>query len=214
MIEIANSRRGDAVLIRDGRFMASSIDPVREAQQWLVKAQNEIRQSGGASSIILLGLGSGYQAKMLCEVLGRHAVLIIEPDAEVVEAVCGMHPELRQVVILNGNDWMKLIESAQFRDFACARHIVLRNQVSIQQDAAFFKAVEALLIGRERLGFLVQLKMRPELYGVLDADKIETILAANTEELVSVKTLQKLFSPQARITRERRMWKLLEELVV
>ena len=212
VLEIVNSRKGHPVVTQDGRFLASSIDPVRESEQWLSRIMPELKQSEGRGSLILFGLGSGYQAKVLSEILGSHAFIVIEPVAELVELVRTIHPELSRVTIVGG-EVTELIENPVFKDFACSRFTILRNQNSMQLQPTYFAAVQSLLIGRERLGFLLQLKMRPELHAILDSAQIEKAMANDPTELVSIKTLQKIFSPQSQVTRERRMWKLLEELV-
>lgn len=213
VLEIVNARKGHPVVIQDGRFLASSIDPVREAEQWLSRIMPELKQSEGRGSLILLGLGSGYQAKVLSEILGSHAFIVIEPVAELIELVRTIHPELSKVTIISG-EVTALIENPVFKDFACSRFTTLKNQNSMQLHPTYFAAVQSLLIGRERLGFLLQLKMRPELHATLDASRIEQAMTNDQTELVSIKTLQKIFSPQSQVTRERRMWKLLEELVL
>ena len=213
VLEIVNARKGHPVVIQDGRFLASSIDPVREAEQWLSRIMPELKQSEGRGSLILLGLGSGYQAKVLSEILGSHAFIVIEPVAELIELVRAIHPELSKVTIISG-EVTALIENPVFKDFACSRFTTLKNQNSMQLHPTYFAAVQSLLIGRERLGFLLQLKMRPELHATLDASRIEQVMTNDQTELVSIKTLQKIFSPQSQVTRERRMWKLLEELVL
>lgn|GEM_PF-2723529 len=213
VLEIVNARKGHPVVIQDGRFLASSIDPVREAEQWLSRIMPELKQSEGRGSLILFGLGSGYQAKVLSEILGSHAFIVIEPVAELIELVRTIHPELSKVTIISG-EVTALIENPVFKDFACSRFTTLKNQNSMQLHPTYFAAVQSLLIGRERLGFLLQLKMRPELHAALDASRIEQAMTNDQTELVSIKTLQKIFSPQSQVTRERRMWKLLEELVL
>ena len=213
VLEIVNSRKGHPVVVQDGRYLASSIDPVGESEQWLNRIMPELKKSEGRGSIIVLGIGSGYQAKVLSEIMGAHAILVIEPNPELVQAVRNIHPELANVSIVSG-DVSQLIENPTFRDFACSRFTLLKNQISSQINSVYFQSIQNLLNGRERLGFLMQLKMRPELHAILDASRIEPVLASDQVELVSVKTLQKIFSAQSHITRERRMWKLLEELVV
>ncbi len=213
VLEIVNSRKGHPVVVQDGRYLASSIDPVRESEQWLNRIMPELKRSEGRGSIIVLGLGSGYQAKVLSEIMGAHSLLVIEPNAELINAVRSIHPELLNVAIASG-EVSELIENPAFRDFACSRFTLLKNQISTQIHSVYFTSVQGLLNGRERLGFLMQLKMRPELHAILEANLIEPVLASDQVELVSVKTLQKIFSSQSHVTRERRMWKLLEELVV
>ena len=212
VLEIVNSRKGHPVVIQDGRFLASSIDPVRESEQWLSRIMPELKRSEGRGSLILFGLGSGYQAKVLSEILGSHAFIVIEPVVELIELVRSIHPELSKVTIIGG-EVTTLIENPVFKDYACSRFTILKNQNSVQLQPTYFAAVQSLLIGRERLGFLLQLKMRPELHAILDPSRIEQAVANDPTELVSIKTLQKIFSPQSQVTRERRMWKLLEELV-
>jgi hypothetical protein len=59
---------------------------------------------------------------------------------------------------------------------------------------------------------LLQLRMRPELHALFDEEKIAKLQASTSP--ISILTIRSLFSAQAQNSRERRLWRVLEELIV
>ncbi len=211
MITTEISRTGHPVLKKNGRLLASSMDPWREARAWAEKALTGVEPN---ETIFVLGLACGYHVLAIRALAENQPVLVIERDAELARAATELTPDLlkckNSVEIVVEENWAKLIEHASFRDRLCGIYRVATHGASFQAEPEYFAAVEKLLNGRDRLSFLLQLKTRPELAALLDP---EAILAIQNEA-ISVKTLEKLFQPQAQGSRERRLWRVLEELVL
>jgi len=207
LITIENSRTGLPVLKKDDRFLASSIDPLREAQAWAAKVLTGIDPQ---ESLIVLGLGSGYHVSLLKELSPRSEVIVIENDPEVIAQVLSILPQLHDLAIIRVPDWTKLNENRTFCDAVGGLYRVAPHGPSCQIEKSYYKAVTALLLGRDKLSFLHLVKARPELLGLLNP----TSLVEFQDDNISIKTLQKLFSPAALTSRERRIWRVLEELIV
>jgi hypothetical protein len=187
------------------------MDPWREARAWAEKALTGAEPN---ETIFVLGLACGYHALAIRSLSKSQPVLVIERDAELVKAATELSPNLLDsetgVEVVVEDNWAKLIEHTSFRDRLCGIYRIVPHGASFQAEPEYFAAVERLLNGRDRLSFLLQLKTRPELAALLDP---EAILAIQNEA-ISVKTLEKLFQPQAQGSRERRLWRVLEELVL
>jgi hypothetical protein len=207
LITIENSRTGLPVLKKDDRFLASSVDPLREAQTWAAKVLAGVDLQ---ESIIVLGLGSGYHVSALKEFSPRSEVIVIENDPEVIQQVLSILPQLRALTVICIPDWTKLNENRVFCDAVGGLYRVAPYAPSCQIEKSYFRAVTALLLGRDKLAFLYLVKARPELLGLLHPASLTEI----QDENISIKTLQKLFSPTSLASRERRVWRVLEELIV
>jgi len=205
------ARSGHPVLKKSGRWLASSFDPVREARQW---ADAVVSGPGKTDVIIVLGLGCGYHVAELIARRPERSVLTIECDPVVRDHALRFCPELRNQTIIVENEWMKLIEKPAMRDVLVGVYRVAVHAPSLALEPNFFASVDNLLRGRDRLSFLLLLKTRPELLAILDPDRLGEIGELKTDEAVSIKTMQRLFSQRSMSSRERRLWRVLEELVL
>jgi hypothetical protein len=207
LISIEQARSGHPVLKKHGRFLGSSFDPHKEAASWADRIVNGL---GAHDLVIVLGLGCGYHVAELRSRLGAERVVVIENDAEVVSQVLGIFPELVGTQIIVETDWLNLAANDRFRDALANVFRIAIHGPSCQIEPDFFRSVERLLIGRDKVSFLLQLKARPDIWAVLDPQKI----ASMPDEVISIKTLQGIFSASGAASRERRIWRVLEELVV
>jgi len=80
-IESALSRSGDPILIRNGRYLESRYNPVREAEKRLAACDLT-----GKQSVILFGDGCCYLAELLAKQPGLQ-VVVIEPDPALAAAL-------------------------------------------------------------------------------------------------------------------------------
>ena len=213
MISIEATRSGHSVLRKNGRLLGSSIDPMREAVQWTEKVSAK-------NQVVVLGLGTGYHVVELMKRPGAK-VLTIEADPEVVEKALCLNPTLSRHDIVVEPNWQYLVHSARFRDALQGIFEIAPHGPSVQIEPDYFSNVERLLLGRDKISFLLQLKLRPELLALLDADAIALLAEQESGELlsakneaISVKTVKKLFSNRADHSVERRLWRVLEELVL
>ena len=213
MLTVDVSRTGHKIFRFDGRSLSSSIDPVKEAQSWARAAVQNLR---AGDTLFVLGLAAGYHVVELAKLIDPSRFLVIENNAEIVSQAFEILPELTDYRILVQPDWLQLVVADQFRDSLCGVYKVATFGPSFQLSNEYFAAVENLLIGRTHISFLLQLKARPGVWALLDPEQVEKFgceIPSDTE-LVSIKTLQRLFSAKADGHRERQIWRVLEELVV
>ncbi len=208
MISVETARSGHTILKKDGKLLASSFDPLKEASAW---AQQAIQGLRAHDSIIVLGLGSGYHVQELANLVGFDRLLVIECDGEVAAEAFRLFSELPRERVIIETDVKKMVEMDLVRDVLSGVYKIVRHAPSYSSAAAEFGAVEKLLLGRDQLSFLLQLKARPNLWALLDAEKVSTI---SKDECISIKTLTRLFGPKSFTQRERHLWRVLEELVL
>lgn len=207
MIELEVSRSGQPVLKMNGRYLASSFDPVKEAFGWANRAAADIGTKGAA---IILGAGCGYHVAALKEKCPNVSILALELNEQVAHRALEWNPILQAHNLLVVDDLSQMTEAPQLRDAMAGTYAVLPHLPSTDAHPEWALATARFLLGRDRLSFLLQLRMRPDLHSLMDPKKISGLEDAP----VSIKTLQKLFSESSAFTRERQVWKVLEELVL
>ena len=207
MIVVETSRSGAPILKVDGRALASAVDPLREAASWAKSVEATLAPGTAA---IVLGVGCGYHVAALKVLCPRSQVIAIESSAEVAAKALEFNPSLKPGDVIVENDRMKLTEHANVRDAIGGVFVPVTHGATAQIRPEWTSQMSALLMARDKLSFLLQLRMRPDLFALLDPKKIETL----GSEPISIKTLQKLFNDTSASSHERRLWRVLEELVL
>jgi hypothetical protein len=184
---------------------------MKEAVDW---AQRFSVGLSPRETIIIVGLGSGYHVKSLRSLLPDVAILVIEPDQAVVNAVFDLLPELQDEKVLVESEMLSLTDRPEFRDFTGGLYRIAPHGPTCQIHREWSDRVIRLLLGRDHLSLLLQLRMRPDLLSILDEHKLtaEQLLADNPGPM-SLKTMKNLFRQGTESSSERRIWRCLEELV-
>lgn len=216
MIDIEPSRSGHPVLRKDGRYLASSLDPVREADLWLASCEEQI---GDAPNIVVLGLGSGYHVRALLARFPQRNIVALEGDADVASAVARLMPDIPSETICFVGDGTRLFEHPRLRSAVHGVFRLLIHAPSCQAMPEYYQRIKMCLLARDRQGLELQLRARPELANVLDMRRLLTLPPAP----ISVKSvLSLLCAPKiargdtaetGRNEREILFWRALGELV-
>ncbi len=209
MIQKETARNGQAIFKVDGLSLVSSFDPSKEANAWAEKALQEL---GDQNAVIVIGAACGYHLIALQRLRPALAILVVEASAEIKTSVLEIHPSLQQAQIIVAETAMHLTESLELRDFLSRRFAVLTHSGQASTRPEWSISIGDFLTGRDALSFLLQLRMRPELHSLFDEKKITTL--GQTDGLISILTIRSLFKADASASRERRIWRVLEELVV
>lgn len=207
MVEVITARNGKRVLKKDGKLLASAFDPVREATVWADKIKAGVDEG---ETVIILGMGAGYHVEELALSCPKNPIYVVEKDAEIAERALEICHGLERERVIVEPDWIHLVESDVFREALSGVYRIAIHGPSYQLAPDYYGAVERLLRGRDRLSFLLLLKTRPELLPLLDAEAVSAI----GDEAISIKTICRIFSPRSAASRERRIWQVLEELIV
>lgn len=204
MISTEASRSGHPILRFEGRLLASSIDPIREANTWAKRAFEEAR---GAESVLVIGLGCGYHVEELRALAPAMQIFVAEPSMEVVDWNLANHPNLSREKILVGSDFSQLL--VEWTDALSMTTAYLVHGASAQIHPEWTDSVLKFVLARDKTAFLTRIRALPNLLAILDPDRI----AAMNEEPVSINTLRGLFRADPVDSQERRLWRVLEELV-
>ncbi len=206
MIEISTSRSGHPILKIGDRYTASSFDPVSEGKTW---AANVAALVGDSEAVVILGMGSGYHVSALSESISNR-IIVLDPDPEVIDLALGWHPSIKAEWVFSESNQLALTQIPSIQDVLTGMYLIAHHGPSCQIRPDWSREMSSFLIGRDKLSFMLQLRMRPELLALLNPELISKI----PDEPISIKTLQRLFLECATDSRERRMWRCLEELVL
>ena len=209
LLKHETARNGEAVFTVDGRSIVSTFDPSKEAHAWAVKALEQIADRNCA---IIIGAACGYHIKALKNLRSDLQILTIEASEAIASGVLDIHPQINASEILIASTPMELTDSLKFRDFIIGRFAILTHPAQALMRESWTAELTRFLTGRDSLAFLLQLRMRPELYALFDEEKIAAL--AGQQAPISILTIRNLFKPDAKASRERRIWRVLEELIV
>lgn len=209
LLKQETARNGEAVFTVDGLSLVSSFDPSKEAQGWALKA---LEQVADRASAIIIGAACGYHIKALKNLRSDLAILTIEASEKIASSVLDIHQDINASDIIVASTPIELTHSLKFRDFITGRFAILTHPAQASMREAWTSDLTQFLTGRDSLAFLLQLRMRPELYALFDEEKIAAL--AGQQSPISILTIRNLFKPEAKASRERRIWRVLEELVV
>ncbi|HVK62454.1 MAG TPA: hypothetical protein VM432_12930 [Bdellovibrionales bacterium] len=203
MILQETARSGHSVLRFDNRLLASSIDPVREAQSWAKKVAAGVRKG----DVCVIGAGCGYHIDELQKLLPKTRIVVIEASSEVAEWVLSKFTHFKKENFLVGSDPSADLEAWCDTLFGVSQAFL--HGATTQIHTEWSHRMHRFVVARDRNSFLTQVRARPELLAVLDPKKIELM----PDEPVSIKTLGSLFQATSIDSQERRLWRILEELV-
>jgi hypothetical protein len=195
---------GLKIIRRDGRLLASRIDPRREAEEWVGRRRVLLED---VKTIFVLGLGAGYHVLALTAVTAAR-VLVIEPDAELVEAARTIHSfDPARVEFETASSPGGLRASERVRAAVRDSFLVLEHAPSRAADPEFYGAAFALLNGRDwgaltwqwRLKGHAALDATPRLGGagdtpltIHDLEQTELVRDSEERERLLLKALREL----------------------
>lgn len=206
MIEKAQAKNGSLIYLKDGKYLASSFDPQKEAEAWWKSSQ---RLTKHARTVFVLGLGAGYHIEVLSRELPQVKILVIEPDQELVEIYRATNSN--ELAIICEQDWRSLFQHSSINSGAQDKYAVLLHPPSLSAEKDFFGNAYKFLLARNVEGLFALLKARPDLLAELDEAKLADL--ARTGDAVSIRTLTNSMKATAYLNENRRIWKVLESLI-
>lgn len=206
MIETAQAKNGSLIHLKDGKYLASSFDPQKEAEAWWV---NCLRLTKHARTLFVLGLGSGYHIEVAKREVPNAKIVVIEPDQELIKLYQATNSSESE--ILCEQDWRRLLQHSSVSNGVQNKYAVLLHPPSLSVEKEYFENAQKFLLARSVEGLFALLKTRPDLLSQLDETKFEDL--ARSAESVSIRTIMKLMKAKAYADQDRRIWKVLEALL-
>jgi len=209
-VQVHQAKSGLPVLIVRGCATASSVDPLAEAERWFKLIEPQVRDLPETARVGVLGLGSGYHLDVLSREV-KNQIVAFDSDPALAAARDWFahrfptHVGLKFVDVEAGP--ASFFSADDVRTFISNRIVLLRHKPSFLRDQRGLTTLGNWLTGRDRLSLNAHLQCRSEFSSLVDCDR------QNGDWLLSVKDLSRLWKVEAEVSEQRRMFRILEELV-
>lgn len=209
-VQVHQAKSGLPVLIVRGCATASSVDPMAEAERWFKLIEPQIRDLPETARIGVLGLGSGYHLDVLSRET-KNQIIVFDSDPALAASRDWFadrfpaHVSLKFVDVEAGA--ASFLSDDDVRTFISNRIVLLRHKPSFLRDQRGLTTLGNWLTGRDRMSLNAHLQSRAEFSALVDCDR------QNGDWLLSVKDLSRLWKVEAEVSEQRRMFRILEELV-
>lgn len=215
---VENAKSGVPVLVLDGRATASLVDPVREAQTWVTaqveKYKNELRPGRSARPIVVLGIGSGYHIVALAATTGRRIYAVDTETACLgfARSILGdaINDRVELLAFSSPIAEADLFEDRTMRQVLTSSYTLLRHKPTFVRQGHAMTELENWIVGRTPAAFAAHLRLRPEIAAAFNSQRAGQIANA---KLVSIKDLVGIWDVTSEPRVERRLFRVLEELV-
>ncbi len=208
MIEAAYAKNGSLIHLKDGKYLASSFDPQKEAEAWWRSSQ---RLTKYARTLFVLGLGSGFHIEVARREMPDTKIVVIEIDQQLIDLFKANSNELKNTEIICEADWRKLFQHSSISGGVQDKYAVLLHPPSLSVEKEYFANAYKFLLARSVEGLFALLKTRPDLLSELDEAKLADL--ARTGDAVTIRTLTSSMKTTAYLNENRRIWKVLEDLI-
>ena len=212
---IERSRNGHEVLYVDGKATASTIDPLKEATAW-VGSTYSLASVGNDETLVVIGAGSGYHIEALRECTNKKIVVIDTCSAsiEFVKRRLAQQTQIKYIELKRGTTFSEFYQRNDVVEWVFEPFVLLRHRSSIVRNSDLSK-VEECLVGRSIEAFRAQIEARPAIASALNSGRLKKMAEAKlvTKGLVSVRDLTSVWEVSAEPSNERRILRVLEELV-
>ena len=209
MIERLQSRNRKNIVKYQGRLLASSVDPVREANNWVQKHLPRIIKN---THIIVLGAGCGYHLVALKTAHPSAKILCIESEGDLIAFCQAEHSlDLAEAQFICEKTKENLKRNSRLQKFIHHPYIILKAGSATTSEGNFFIEAEELLLGRTQESFDFIVAHRSDLNELF---KLESSArnASVTGALISIKGIEALVSNMTETTASM-IFRALRELV-
>ncbi len=214
------ARDGLRVAKLNGMATASTMQPGQEADRWVSLLPSTLWQT--EDTIYVIGVGSGWHLEKLFGRDPGRRIVGIDVSDELIEFVRQqVNREIELVNVRFTTNFDLASREADFRTWFAESGLadlarpsgrsyrVVSHRPSLQREPRL-KWVEEALLGRTPRSFVEHLRLRPELAAQLRPHALAELA---TCPLLSVKSLQRAWMDRAEAATERRVFRILEELV-
>ncbi len=191
LLERLTSRSGDVVLRLGGKLLASSVDPRKEAKQWL---ENLKPQLAASDRVLVIGVGSGYHLAELNHEFPRTRVLAITLESDLIDAAREIHGlNVANAEFYSCESEAQVLNSSRIRAFLKSTVCIAPHLPSQAADPVGYQEVIARLKMREPL-FFSDWVCREQRFTNLFP--LQSIPGGDEKKLLSIKDLHRFLGDQ------------------
>jgi hypothetical protein len=169
MLEKVRSKDGNLVAKYDGRWLASSVRPIEEAQKWVSQLPVTIHK---VRTVIVLGVGCGYHLKALAKTLNNKKILAIDTNADFIK-FCDEHHgvDLAHVQFAQASDTTELFKNNKLIKTIQASYFIVEYKPVVELDIEKYAELKTNLLGRDFSAFRELYNKREDLKKILSIYK-------------------------------------------
>lgn len=190
------------------------VNPEREANQWLELQSTRLKAVREFEPIVVLGVGSGFHLRALrAEMITRGLkgkLIAIDTCEASIEFAKARSTGVDFVRVDVETPISKVFGSAAVSEWLAQTFTFLKHRPSVTRVGAPLRILETWILGRTPEAFAEHLRLRPQIAAGLNAARAAKI--AETP-LVSIRDLSKMWDISAELKTDRRIFRVLEELV-
>ena len=158
------AKSGDRILLIDGRYLCSKVDPVTEARRWADRQRAQVSENSG---IVVLGLGAGYHVAALCRMFPNKKVVVFERNERCRKFAERLFPmEFFDLPVLSSAEPEVLLAEKGVQRILNGRFCVLEHKPSMALTQNWYQELRATLLGRTIGGLRLHLQTNQNFHGV------------------------------------------------
>lgn len=215
ILHTERSRNGHLVLFVDGKATASTVDPVKEAVSW-VSSFHSLIVSDSEETLVIIGAGSGFHVEALRESTSKKIVVIdtCKASIEFTKVRLSHLREIKFIEMPTGSTFSEFLQCNDVVEWVFEPFAILRHRSSMVRNLDLGK-IEECLVGRTVDAFRAQLEARPSIASRLNSARLKKLAETklNSNGLISVRDLTSVWDVSSEPSNERRLLRVLEELV-
>jgi hypothetical protein len=148
-LDFSLAKNSELIFTQQGRHLASSVHPTREAHQWVAHHEAQWKD---AETILVLGIGCGYHLRALAST-SKKRVIGCDINKDFVRGALRIHPldlkESEMCLFENLND---LEHNTALTKATQTSYAVLVHEASVFANRPLFQEAQHFLLGRTRAG--------------------------------------------------------------
>lgn len=213
-VEIA--RTGSEVLIVDNLATASLANPEREGEQWAEMQMKRLASVGSRETIVIIGIASAFHIRSLRDLIKQKIPAF---NGEIVAIDTCVHSFDFAKTRVSGATFLmadsitsidQFIATPEISKWVSQTFTLLKHKPTISRTGEKLRRLESWIIGRTPEAFAAQLRQRPEIAAGLNPARTKKIAEVS---LVSIRDLSKMWDISSELKSDRRIFRVLEELV-
>lgn len=193
---------------------ASLVNPGREAAQWVDLQTVRLKAVRSSEPVVVLGVGSGFHLSHLRTVMGEKGfsgqLIGVDTCKESIAFAKARVANVSFVEVDLAEGVEKFVMRPEVSSWLAQTHTFLKHKPTFMRSGVDLRTVEGWMLARTPEAFSAQLKLRPQIAAGLNAGRATQIAEC---PLISIRDLSKIWDISAEVKSDRRIFRVLEELV-
>ncbi len=207
MIERVKAKDGQTILKLNGRQICTSLNPLREARDWVKKNS---RRFAEMKTVIVIGVGCGFHLAEIRRRFENTKIVALDFNQELIDFSAETHGlDLVGAELIKVGSVTEVAKNSTIRAAIAGSYAVVRFMPCTNQQLEQYNELECTMLGRNILGFKMVVGARARM-GEIFNPKVN-MAAITSNPTVTIKSLFESLGPNE--TSESLMVRALRELV-